>query len=79
MKWSEEPRRTGVSGGEVASAWILAGVFMLGLLTWSLNHDVSYRSWETTASIDTKADLFQRAHSTQWRFDPPERISGTDG
>ena len=50
MKRSVEPRRTGVSGGEVATAWILAGVFILGLLAWSLNHDLSYSSPETTAT-----------------------------
>ena len=50
MKWSVKPRRTRFSGGEVATAWILAGVFMLGLLAWSLNHDVSYSSSETTAA-----------------------------
>lgn len=50
MKCSVKPRRTGVSRSEVATAWILAGVFMLGLLAWSLNHDVSYSSSETTAT-----------------------------
>ena len=61
MNWSEESRTIGVRDSEVASAWILAGVFILGLLTWSLKHDASYNSSETTASIDTIADPFERA------------------